>query len=183
MLCSLFTSCCLISVAARRTPNFPTRRCCRSNLFLSTQNATCYALCSVQRIWIRPQHALTCTQLPTPNLYKNKVEDRLFVYVCQYIHNQWGRTGNIQEMREVLSLWAVMSNILGTSVCLIMRRLWMLVWKSTEAQSSEVGSTLQQSTRASEVMSVCSPPDFLFLSLLERNTSFHWLHSSSPSMV
>lgn len=46
-----FASWCLISVAARRThwtsPLGP--RCCCSNLFLSTQNATRYAVCAVQR--------------------------------------------------------------------------------------------------------------------------------------
>lgn len=51
-------------------------------------------------------------------------------------HIQWAITGNIQEMREVLSLWAATRDILGNSVCLVMRRLWILGWR-TEAQSDQ----------------------------------------------
>lgn len=64
----MFASCCLISVAARRTLNFPTPRCCCSNLFLSTQNATFVMLFMQSRGSNLPRRAQTCTRLPTPNL-------------------------------------------------------------------------------------------------------------------
>lgn len=110
MFCTQLNVACLLVVAQSLLPQEGLRtsplyqRCCCSNLFLSTQNATWYAVYAALLIEfaLAGTHAHSCLlQICSKTCKNGNISTMDCLFCC--IFGQWGVTGNVQE-QEIISL-------------------------------------------------------------------------------